>query len=51
MMLLRLMGAMFAPKYPRHYTGRHRAPARLWPGIPRQRSDEPFDDLDQLART
>ena len=50
MTLLRLMGAMFAPKYPRHYTGRHRAPARLWPGIPRQRTEEPFDELEQFAR-
>jgi hypothetical protein len=25
-MLTRWMGALFAPKYPRHYTGRHRAP-------------------------
>jgi hypothetical protein len=23
------MGALFAPKYPRHYTGRHRGP-KLW---------------------
>ena len=28
-MLTRWMGALFAPKYPKHYTGRHRAP-RLW---------------------
>jgi hypothetical protein len=27
-MLIRLMEAVFAPKYPRHYRGRHRAPLR-----------------------
>ena len=42
MMFLRLIGAVFAPKYPRHYTGRHRAPGRLWPAIPRQRTED-FD--------
>ena len=26
-MIIRLMGALFAPKYPKFYTGRHRAPA------------------------
>jgi hypothetical protein len=33
MMLVRLIHAVFAPKYPRHYTGRHR--------IPRQRRPSP----------
>jgi hypothetical protein len=28
-MIVKWMGALFAPKYPRHYTGRHRAP-RNW---------------------
>jgi hypothetical protein len=28
-MIVKWMGAVFAPKYPRHYTGRHRAP-RAW---------------------
>ena len=27
-MLARWMDALFAPKYPPHYTGRHRAPRR-----------------------
>ncbi|MFI5915394.1 hypothetical protein [Dactylosporangium sp. NPDC051541] len=27
-MIVRLMGSLFAPKYPRFYTGRHRAPMR-----------------------
>jgi hypothetical protein len=34
-MIVRLMGSLFAPKYPRFYTGRHRAPMRIL--IPRQR--------------
>jgi hypothetical protein len=37
MMLVRLVGAVFAPKYPRHYTGRHRAPGRLWSNAAKQR--------------
>jgi hypothetical protein len=37
MLIVRLMGAMFGPKYPRHYTGRHRAPVKFWVGVPRQR--------------
>jgi hypothetical protein len=36
-MIGRLFGAVFTPKYPRNYTGRHRAPGR-WTGIPRQRA-------------
>jgi hypothetical protein len=28
-MLSRWMGALFTPKYPRHYTGRHRG-RKLW---------------------
>jgi hypothetical protein len=28
-MIVRLMGSLFAPKYPRFYTGRHRAPMRF----------------------
>jgi hypothetical protein len=38
MMINRLFGAVFTPKYPRNYTGRHRAPGR-W--IPRQRANRP----------
>jgi hypothetical protein len=26
MMLVKWMGTLFAPRHPRHYTGRHRAP-------------------------
>jgi hypothetical protein len=37
-MIVRLMGTLFAPKYPRFYTGRHRAPMRRL--IPRQRAVE-----------
>ncbi|WP_433212683.1 hypothetical protein ACQP00_00480 [Dactylosporangium sp. CS-047395] len=37
-MIVRLMGTLFAPKYPRFYTGRHRAPMRRL--IPRQRGME-----------
>jgi hypothetical protein len=29
-MLVKWMGALFAPKHPRHYTGRHRAPRMWW---------------------
>ncbi len=28
-MIARFMGALFAPKSPKFYTGRHRAPARF----------------------
>jgi len=27
-MINRLVGSLFAPKYPRRYTGRHRAPGQ-----------------------
>ncbi|GAA2626724.1 hypothetical protein GCM10010399_67790 [Dactylosporangium fulvum] len=37
-MIVRLMGSLFAPKYPRFYTGRHRAPMRRF--VPRQRPAE-----------
>jgi len=37
-MIVRWMGALFAPKYPRHYTGRHRAPGRLWSSTAKQRA-------------
>jgi len=37
-MIRRLLGAVFAPKYPRYYTGRHRAPGTLW-SVPRQRRE------------
>jgi hypothetical protein len=33
-MLVKWMGALFAPKYPRHYTGRHRAPGPWWHAEP-----------------
>ena len=44
MMIVRLVGAVFARKYPRHYTGRHRAPGRLWSSIPQQRA-EPLEPV------
>jgi hypothetical protein len=44
MLIVRLIGAVFGPKYPRHYTGRHRAPGRFWPGVPRQRQAA-FEEL------
>jgi hypothetical protein len=34
-MIVRMMGSLFAPKYPRFYTGRHRAPMRRF--VPRPR--------------
>ncbi len=37
-MIVRWMGTLFAPKYPRHYTGRHRAP-RNWRPAERYESD------------
>jgi hypothetical protein len=36
-MIVRLVGTLFAPKYPRFYTGRHRAPGRRF--VPRQRPE------------
>jgi hypothetical protein len=35
-MIVRMMGSLFAPKNPRFYTGRHRAPMRLV--VPRPRA-------------
>jgi hypothetical protein len=32
-MIIRLIGAVFAPKYPRFYAGRHRA--RIWGRVAR----------------
>gem|GEM_PF-4599533 len=28
-MIMKFVGALFAPRYPRHYTGRHRASRSL----------------------
>lgn len=39
-MIIRLMGTLFAPKYPRFYTGRHRAPMRLRTPAIRLRSQQ-----------
>jgi hypothetical protein len=33
-MLVKLVEAVFTPKYPRNYRGRHRAPLRLVTGVP-----------------
>jgi hypothetical protein len=33
-MFARLFEVLFAPKYPKSYTGRHRAPARFRPEVP-----------------
>ncbi len=32
MIIAKFMGALFEPKFPRHYTGRHRARLRLRTG-------------------
>lgn len=36
-MITKLMDSLFAPKYPKSYTGRHRAPARFTVSVRRQR--------------
>jgi hypothetical protein len=48
-MFRRLISAIFAPKYPRHYIGRHRAPGR-WPSIPRQRTEGLAEPLTAALR-
>ena len=35
-MIVQMMGSLFAPKHPRFYTGRHRAP--MWRFVPRPRA-------------
>lgn len=44
-MFVKLMGALFAPKYPKFYTGRHRARARLRMTTPRM----PVEQSAELA--
>lgn len=48
-MFARFVGALFAPKYPKFYTGRHRAPARFRVGVPRIPRVQPERPTAELA--